>query len=1081
MISTKMVKVVFVLFYFLSFSFLCCAQEASEPPLQPGWPVTISETLKMPVNVGDIDGDGDYEIIASVNRVVYVWHHDGTSAANWPKNVDEDFKETPAVGDLDNDGKDDIVVAGYNHIYAWHGDGTLFNGWPVTAGKINAYPPTLSDIDNDGFLDVIAGCGSYYGESYLHAFKYDGTSLPGWPQSLLVNNQYYPVVGDIDNDGDKEIVCSGRSYMPGKYSAYLYAFSHNGALLWMKENENGFSAFPALGDFNGDGALEIAVVGSNLSLPLNYGELEIFNAQGVMLSSFGTDSFENVTESMIQKPLSLFDYNSDGVPEVTGGGYFINVWSADGTVMGNWPFINPISLTSSPVVGDTDGDGAANLVGVTAGIESIEEFKSQILEFNSGGTLMRRWPQERFLPDSPTCGMINPPVIIDIDNDGNTELIVAKSNMICVWKLQTPFKSSTMEWPMFQHDPQHTGNYACGAKTPVIVASVLPAKGYAPLEVQCDASRSYDHDGKMDTLTFLWQFADGASANSAIAKHTYTLADGVNENTFNITLRVTDKDAFVQTRVFTVTVLRDVSAPTQPQNLAGYPSAVDDNPAFSRVELNWQASKDDVGVVGYEVYRDDKLLVTTDKTAVNDNISPSSRHTYAVLAYDKAGNKSERSAAITVTALPDIFRRAYDGCGNGLWWFRKGGKLFDPRKPTMIYIHGFNHGHGYRGYGAFDSSLFGTPTVSDWDSNRFQNWNVAAFNWRDQNNWSGDAYYEARHLYGSLIEVIDKTGYNNNEIRFTSHSWGMHVAGPAAANLLNYLKETNKRFLVPVDLLDPVILGNPDIWDSYVYVASHQVVGLKPGKKLFTIVFEKFYNDQFILRDFMPKIYKHAEMYQQGIEHSQMPFMYTRCKYTDYDETKADLSKTYSSGPAAIWLGYILWNHWGAVPRVVIDHDWFGVWNPGPIVYSEWADVHHDCYRWTDVMHTCYRWIQVTQTIPWAYWEKTGTIRIPWGGYWDKSRWPWRWIWRYKTFSVYGWVWRTKTFTYWALKPYRTIHCGNLFWPHQEWWKWANDIHCGNKWWPHQAWFHRGWAGIKTLYWVYHWKYDEDPETINVW
>jgi fibronectin type 3 domain-containing protein len=69
-----------------------------------------------------------------------------------------------------------------------------------------------------------------------------------------------------------------------------------------------------------------------------------------------------------------------------------------------------------------------------------------------------------------------------------------------------------------------------------------------------------------------------------------------------------------------------------------------------RVALDWAASTDAVGVVGYRVYRDGALVGTTSGTAYTDN--PGGKkgmaYRYYVVAYDAAGNVSAPSTAASI-------------------------------------------------------------------------------------------------------------------------------------------------------------------------------------------------------------------------------------------------------------------------------------------------------------------------------------------------------------------------------------------------------------------------------------------------
>src|SRR5690606_32040166 len=68
----------------------------------------------------------------------------------------------------------------------------------------------------------------------------------------------------------------------------------------------------------------------------------------------------------------------------------------------------------------------------------------------------------------------------------------------------------------------------------------------------------------------------------------------------------------------------------------------------SSVSLAWNASTDNVGVTGYEVYRGSTLVTTVTGTSHTDTgLSPNTSYTYTVRARDAAGNRSAASAAVT--------------------------------------------------------------------------------------------------------------------------------------------------------------------------------------------------------------------------------------------------------------------------------------------------------------------------------------------------------------------------------------------------------------------------------------------------
>lgn len=93
----------------------------------------------------------------------------------------------------------------------------------------------------------------------------------------------------------------------------------------------------------------------------------------------------------------------------------------------------------------------------------------------------------------------------------------------------------------------------------------------------------------------------------------------------------------------------DTQPPTTPSNLTA-------NVVSSRqIDLTWQPSADNTGVVRYDVYRKQgdaaaQKIGTTQSGSFGDaSLSANTAYTYYVIAYDGAGNASQQSAPVTAT------------------------------------------------------------------------------------------------------------------------------------------------------------------------------------------------------------------------------------------------------------------------------------------------------------------------------------------------------------------------------------------------------------------------------------------------
>src|SRR5438552_4421086 len=114
----------------------------------------------------------------------------------------------------------------------------------------------------------------------------------------------------------------------------------------------------------------------------------------------------------------------------------------------------------------------------------------------------------------------------------------------------------------------------------------------------------------------------------------------------------------------------DTTAPTTPAGLVGV--AV----SSSQINLSWTAATDNVGVTGYNVYRNGTLAASPGCTSASiTGLSSSTLYSFIVSAFDAAGNVSALPAPLSVTtpvsALPQIMWSAHMLAGNLSEWDEK--------------------------------------------------------------------------------------------------------------------------------------------------------------------------------------------------------------------------------------------------------------------------------------------------------------------------------------------------------------------------------------------------------------------------
>ncbi|MHB8660392.1 MAG: putative glycoside hydrolase [Minisyncoccota bacterium] len=102
-------------------------------------------------------------------------------------------------------------------------------------------------------------------------------------------------------------------------------------------------------------------------------------------------------------------------------------------------------------------------------------------------------------------------------------------------------------------------------------------------------------------------------------------------------------------------ILLKITPPSVPTNLSA--STI----SSSLINISWTASISDIGVVGYNVYRNGTQIATTTSTSYSDTgLTASTAYSYSVSAYDAPGNTSVQSTSISATTTAIV-----SGTGGG--------------------------------------------------------------------------------------------------------------------------------------------------------------------------------------------------------------------------------------------------------------------------------------------------------------------------------------------------------------------------------------------------------------------------------
>ncbi len=142
----------------------------------------------------------------------------------------------------------------------------------------------------------------------------------------------------------------------------------------------------------------------------------------------------------------------------------------------------------------------------------------------------------------------------------------------------------------------------------------------------------------------------GATLIASVTGTTYQATGLTASTAYTFSVRAKDAAGNISSSSNTVNVTTlsppDTQAPSAPTNLTA------SGTTQTTTNLSWNASTDNVGVTGYEVYRGATLIASvTGTTYQATGLSPNTAYTFTVRAKDAAGNVSSTSNTVNVTTL----------------------------------------------------------------------------------------------------------------------------------------------------------------------------------------------------------------------------------------------------------------------------------------------------------------------------------------------------------------------------------------------------------------------------------------------
>jgi uncharacterized protein (DUF2141 family) len=321
------------------------------------------------------------------------------------------------IGDFNGDGKPDLAIGnnletnnGTVDVYLGNGNGG-FNTSPITTDGLPTFccgqvVLQVADLNGDGKADILFSYDNGDGNDPFYGFvllgKGDGTfSQPGGFFYTYIS----VAVGDINGDGVPDFVTSGWTSEDDYQATMIYLGDGAGNFNPSQSLGNVGGAGAALGDFNGDGKLDLALAGTpfdgntggiwvalgngdgTFQTPIRYatgntslavfaadlngdGKLDLITDGICIYLGNGDGTFAPascISTDLSGNPMALADFNGDGKLDVALLSYpqqtlYIYPGKGDGT-FGN-PFTYPISASNpfGMATGDFNNDGRLDFV-----------------------------------------------------------------------------------------------------------------------------------------------------------------------------------------------------------------------------------------------------------------------------------------------------------------------------------------------------------------------------------------------------------------------------------------------------------------------------------------------------------------------------------------------------------------------------------------------------------------------------------------------------------------------------------------------------------------------------------------------